>query len=76
MMLSAEAEKAARLPRLFTYMRYNADVSREGLTAMGLGVLQPEDLQRMDSTQYMDALRRVGEATGRQVAADHFAGFV
>jgi hypothetical protein len=76
MMLSAEAEKTARLPRLFTYMRYNAELSKEGLTSMGLGMLEPEHVQKMDSIEYLDDLRRVGEATGRQVAAEHFAGFV
>ena len=76
MMLTAEAEKSARLPRLFTYMRYNAELSKEGLTSLGLGMLKPEDVQKMDSIEHMDDLRRVGEAAGKQVVADHFAGFV
>lgn len=63
-------------PRLFTYLRYDADVSRAGLDALGLNDVDPEQVQVMDSTQYLDTIQRVGRALGeRKVMAEHFAGF-
>ena len=63
-------------PRLFTYMRYNADVSRAGLDALGLPEVQPSHVQLLDSIKYIDEIRQVGEAAGRlKVKAEHFAGF-
>jgi patatin-like phospholipase/acyl hydrolase len=76
MVLSADAEKTSRLPRLFTYMRYNAELSRDGLASLGLGTLEPENVQKMDSIEHMDDLRRVGQEAGKQITAEHFAGFV
>src|SRR4051794_328048 len=35
-------------PKLFTYARYNAELSREGLEALGLGHIRAEDVQRLD----------------------------
>jgi hypothetical protein len=66
----------AELPKLFTYVRYNADLSRRGLDELGLGGLEPEQVQRMDSVKYIPQLQQVGRAVARDVKADHFAGFV
>src|SRR5258708_35793270 len=33
--------------RMFTYMRYNAELSTAGLTALGLPKIRPEDVQKM-----------------------------
>jgi hypothetical protein len=63
-------------PKLFTYMRYNADVSREGLDALELTQIEPEQVQKMDSVEYIPQLREVGRAIARQVNIDHFAGFL
>ena len=64
-------------PKLFTYLRYDADVSREGLDALGLPKVDPQHVQLMDSTQYIDEIQQVGRAVGeRKVEAAHFAGFV
>jgi patatin-like phospholipase/acyl hydrolase len=63
-------------PKLFTYMRYNADVSREGLDALGLTQIEPEQVQKMDSVEFIPQLREVGRAIARQVNIDHFAGFL
>lgn len=63
-------------PRLFTYMRYNPDVSRKGLDALGLQNVQPGHVQLLDSIKYIDEIRRVGQAVASQkVKAEHFAGF-
>ena len=63
-------------PKLFTYLRYDADVSREGLNALGLTEVDPQHVQLMDSTQYIDDIQQVGRAVGEcRVRAEHFAGF-
>lgn len=63
-------------PKLFTYMRYDADVSRAGLDALGLPDVDPEHVQLMDSTRHMDEIARVGRAVAeRKVLARHFDGF-
>ena len=63
-------------PKLFTYMRYNADVSRQGLDAMGLQHIEPGNVQQMDSVDHITELREVGRAVAKQVNIDHFAGFL
>jgi predicted acylesterase/phospholipase RssA len=70
-------EMACSFPKLFTYARYNAELSREGLDALGLPEIHPKQVRRMDSVRYIDALMRVGrEVARRDVSADHFNGFV
>lgn len=61
---------------LFTYMRYNAELSRDGLQALGLGDIDPVGVQQLDSVDAIGDLQRVGEAVGRQVKPDHYAGFL
>ena len=63
-------------PKLFTYMRYNAELTREGLDAMGLPRIEPQSVQRMDSVEYIPELQDVGRAVGKQVDIAHFARFL
>ena len=63
-------------PKLFTYMRYNADLSREGLDALGLPHIQPSNVQQMDSVTYIPELQEVGREVAKEVNIDHFAGFL
>jgi predicted acylesterase/phospholipase RssA len=62
-------------PKLFTYVRYNAELTREWLDDNGLRRIEPRDVQRLDSTAHMDDLAQVGRSVADQVAADHFRGF-
>ena len=62
--------------RLFSYVRYNTDLSRPGLDDLGLYDLVPEEVQRLDSVQHVGDLRRVGQAAARDVGPEHFAGFL
>ena len=62
--------------RLFSYVRYNAELTRRGLDDLGLHELVPEQVQRLDSVEHVSDLRRVGQAAARDVAAEHFAGFL
>jgi len=64
-------------PKLFTYLRYDADVSRGGLDALGLPEVDSQHVQLMDSTQYIDEIQKVGRAVGEiKVKSAHFSGFV
>jgi hypothetical protein len=63
-------------PSLFTYLRYNADLSREGLDAMSLRHIQPKDVQQMDSVAHVDDLRAVGQQVALEVKIGDFAGFL
>jgi predicted acylesterase/phospholipase RssA len=62
--------------RLFTYVRYNATLTEEGLAALGLSGIDPKAVQPLDSVEHMRELRRVGEAVAeRKVRPEHFADF-
>ncbi|UVT14918.1 MAG: patatin-like phospholipase family protein [Nitrospira sp.] len=63
-------------PKLFTYMRYNAELTEKGLANLGLSGVEPEQVQRLDSTKYIGELQQVGKAVAKQVQRQHFAKFV
>jgi hypothetical protein len=64
-------------PKLFTYMRYNAELTRAGLTALGLPQVVPEHVQEMDSVDHIEELQQVGRAVAqKKVDRAHFAGFL
>ena len=63
--------------RDFLYVRYNADLSEEGLKEMGLGHIDPEKVGKMDSVKHISDLRQVGAQTAiSQVNLDHLGPFV
>jgi hypothetical protein len=62
--------------RLFSYVRYNAELSRRGLDKLGLDDVIPEQVQRLDSVQHIGDLRRVGQTAARDVVPEHFTGFL
>ena len=69
--------RSAVSPKLFTYMRYNAELTYGGLDALGLGGIEPEDVQKLDSVEHIDKLQRVGQAVAKfKVFPEHFKGFV
>ncbi|HKW37774.1 MAG TPA: patatin-like phospholipase family protein [Burkholderiales bacterium] len=62
--------------RLFSYVRYNATLSAEGLAELGLAGIDPKAVQALDSVEHMPELQRVGRAVAeRKVRPEHFAGF-
>jgi uncharacterized protein len=64
-------------PKLFTYMRYNAELTRAGLDSLGLKDIDPKQVQALDSVQYVNQLSRVGQAVAaQQIKAEHFAKFL
>ena len=63
-------------PKLFTYVRYNAELTRQGLERLGLGDIEPKNVQQLDSIEYVLDLQRVGRAVAeKNVQGEHFAGF-
>jgi patatin-like phospholipase/acyl hydrolase len=61
------------VPKLFTYVRYNAELSREGLNALGLPHVEPAHVQQMDSVDHIGEMQEVGHAVAQQkVNAAHF----
>jgi patatin-like phospholipase/acyl hydrolase len=62
-------------PRLFTYLRYNAELTRPGLDRLGLQDVQPENVQKLDSVEFIGDLQRVGRAVAGKVDPRHFAAF-
>ena len=64
-------------PKLFTYVRYNAELTGAGLTALGLPRMVPEHVQEMDSVDHILELQQVGRAVAeKKVNRAHFAGFL
>jgi patatin-like phospholipase/acyl hydrolase len=63
--------------KLFTYVRYNADLSHEGLSALGLTQINPADVQKMDAVDKIKELQAVGKAIADQkVKKEHFVNFL
>jgi hypothetical protein len=62
-------------PKLFTYLRYNAELTREGLDALDLPDVTPEHVQMLDSVEHIEELGRIGRAVAGRVKTDHFQGF-
>ena len=63
-------------PKLFTYARYNADLSAKGLADLGLPHVRPDHVQQMDSVEFIGELKEVGRAASAQVRREHFAAFL
>jgi uncharacterized protein len=64
--------------KLFTYARYNAELSAEGLQKLEVGHLDPVHFQAMDSVKYMKELQEVGRAIAQKVKLSEpgFAAFL
>lgn len=76
-MLSSPSQPAnSTTPKLFAYLRYDPDVTAEGLAALGLPDIDAQAVQEMDSVKHMPDIQRVGKAFARQhVTIDHLHGF-
>jgi uncharacterized protein len=59
--------------KLFRYARYNAELTPEGLKALGCGGVDPASVQKLDSIDALGSLQRVGKAVAAErVKAEHF----
>jgi patatin-like phospholipase/acyl hydrolase len=63
-------------PKLFTYARYDPDVTQAGLNELGLPDVKAEDVQKMDSTAHIADIQKVGKAYAeRHLSLHHLRGF-
>lgn len=64
--------------RLFSYVRYDPDVTREGLDALGLGGIDAAHVRLMDSTEHIAEIQQVGArfAEKKVNCAVHLSGFL
>lgn len=70
-------QPTSTVPKLFTYLRYDPDVSADGLAALGLsGQVQPDQVQTLDSVDFIPQIQKVGQAyASRAVQPAHLSGF-
>lgn len=74
-------ERGEKLPltqnlgRQFLYVRYDVELSREGLDDLGLPNVDPELVSKLDSTEGMDDLLRIGEKLAGRMHKDHLGSF-
>lgn len=64
-------------PKLFSYLRYDPDVSFEGLKDLGLPDIDPAKVQVLDSVGHIADIQRVGTSyAAKYVKPAHFDGFI
>lgn len=62
--------------KLFSYVRYNPELSAQGLSAIGLPDIDPAAIRALDSVKNMGDLQRVGQAYAREnVSLSHLGSF-
>lgn len=60
----------------FSYVRYDPEVSRAGLDALGLNDIDPRAVQVMDSIDHIPRIQQLGATYAAQVVRpDHWRGF-
>ena len=63
-------------PKLFSYVRYDPELTRTGLAALDLPHLDPEQVRRLDATDGIADLQDIGKAYAeRAVHRDHIGAF-
>jgi uncharacterized protein len=64
--------------RHFSYIRYNADLSVDGLKALNLANINSDKIRQMDSVENIALLREVGKAAGQKQVdiKNHFGNFL
>lgn len=62
--------------KLFSYVRYDPDVTPEGLISLGLPGISAKAMLEMDSVKHIPEIQQVGQAFAqRHVSLDHLHGF-
>ncbi|MDJ0736838.1 MAG: patatin-like phospholipase family protein [Nostocaceae cyanobacterium] len=63
--------------KLFTYLRYDVELTRKGLDKLGeLEDINVKDVQEMDSVKHMAELERIGKQLAKKVKLEHFSNFL
>jgi uncharacterized protein len=60
---------------MFSYVRYNADLSAQGLVGVGSHPIDPKSVAKLDAVSAMGDLIAIGQRAAQQVSLEHFAGF-
>ena len=64
-------------PKLFPYLRYDADVTQAGLDALGLSDIEAASVQALDSVEHMTEMQRLGRTVAaRLIDPAHYAQFL
>jgi Patatin-like phospholipase len=62
---------------LFTYLRYDADLSDEALQKRGVSAREAARLRKLDAVKSLPELRAIGRDVGAEIDLEaHFAGFI
>ena len=63
--------------KLFTYLRYDPDVTQTGINALGLNDIAAGTVQVMDSVEHIPAIQRLGKTyAAEHFQLQHFEGFL
>jgi hypothetical protein len=63
--------------RLFTYARYNVELTTNGFTSIGITDIDPEHVQKMDSVKHICEMQAIGKAIAeKRVTKEHFKEFL
>ena len=61
---------------LFTYLRYDVKLNEKSLKELGLGEIDPKEINKIDEVNNIEVLQKVGKAVAkREVRIEHFEGF-
>ena len=66
----------AGLPKLFTYLRYDVELTDAGLAAIGVEGIDPRSIDSLDDVGRLPELQQVGRALAESVRPVHLTGFV
>lgn len=76
-MMMADDRMNSTCPKQFTYVRYNPELTRPGLDALGLTRIDPANVRRLDSVDSIADIQRVGQSYAeRHLSLGHLAPFV
>ncbi len=64
------------LRRDFVYVRYDADLTDEGLSNLGLPDIKPEAVSKLDSVDSLPELEQIGEKLSEEFTLKHFGNFI
>jgi len=77
LVLTDEGTPAQEYGRYFRYVRYNADLSPNGLAKLGIDPKLAPAVQQMDAVAQIDNMRSVGRAVAQtEVSLGHLGSFV
>lgn len=64
-------------PKLFTYLRYNIELTSSGLAKLGIANVDPQNVQKLDSVAHKNDLQKIGRRLAEdRVKISHFDNFV